>query len=610
MMALLISSLLLGLLIFPMVGHAEKIKTVQKNDEKNKAITYSFYDASEHGHTSSRSSILSPTFYIYAGNITAEQADELIAQLEMEQVVEEWAAQIYVVNPLDKKEYTQEDSKAFLQLLASTHGVPNGVSNIKIIGIDQGATFVNEELADLMYPVAGVMTIGGTVGEDSAIHSPVPAYVSNSSDQVAELYTQANESELVEEEKEFKYYANSKAELQQVIVSQKEETLAEAFSNAWNKVLSKNYRMHNKTTEFYMADVTQITSDYDLEPVIDFEALDVTYNQMEKEPIEGKGEYTWYEYIPAKIKEKDSIPLVVTLHGFGNDPRIQGDTSGWVELAASEGLIVVSPEWQDKADNFSGNDGLGEAGILSLIDMLKEKYPQIDPSQVYITGLSAGGSKAALWGAKYSEIFAAAASISSPGVDKEELTAISEKYSGGQVPYLYICGDHDFFQMIPVDGSSPNGMPNIFFDDPNVSMFEFIQAYQRINQLEISEEPDLALNPYYGVKMTNQKETKLGNKDILSGTLTTDDDQTLIELVAIKDLAHWNYRPEAAFVWAFFQQYKRNTTDGSLEFNDSPTGNVASTADKSESKFINIVLVIVVVIAVIAGAVIYKYKKK
>lgn len=600
-------TLLVGYLLVPISVKADTIKTSLKHDEKNTSLTYAFYDASAHGFTSSRSSILTPKFYIYGGHFTSEQADDLIAKLEMEKVIEAWGAQVYVVNPLNSKNYTQEDSKAFLQLLSSTHNIPNGVSNIKIIGIDDGATFVNESLTDLMYPVAGVMTIGGTVRENVSLKSTVPTYISNSTNEVVDLYNQANDSELVKENKSFKFYANSKEKLQQVIVANKQESLAKAFKNAWSEVLSKNYRMHNKTTEYYMADVTKITSDYALEPITDFKAIGITYNQMEKKPIDGKGDYTWYEYVPEKSADKASTPLIVTLHGFGNDPRIQGDTSGWVELAAKENLIVVSPEWQAKEENFSGNDGLGEEGVLALIDMLKEKYPQINPSQIYVTGLSAGGSKAALWGAKYSEIFAAAASISAPGIDKVELTKISENYSGGEVPYLYICGDHDFFKMIPVDGSSPNGMPNL--SDPNVSMFEFIQAYQRINQLNVSKTYDLKLNPYYGVKLTGQKESKLGDKDILSGILVNSDNQPLIELVAIKDQAHWNYRPEAALVWDFFKQYKRHTKDGSLEFIATKTDDAASQSDKKSTTNNIVIIGLVLVFAVIGGLVVYQKKK-
>ena len=72
------------------------------------------------------------------------------------------------------------------------------------------------------------------------------------------------------------------------------------------------------------------------------------------------GKYTWFEYLPNQVidTKKDSVPLVLTLHGNGNDPRVQAYSSGWIELAAKENFIVVSPEWQDASVNFSKCDGL------------------------------------------------------------------------------------------------------------------------------------------------------------------------------------------------------------------------------------------------------------
>lgn len=40
-----------------------------------------------------------------------------------------------------------------------------------------------------------------------------------------------------------------------------------------------------------------------------------------------------------------------------------------------------------------------------------------------------------------------------------------------------------------------------------------------------------------------------------------------MKLAAVKDLAHWNYKPEAAFIWDFFQDYQRNTENGALIIN-------------------------------------------
>ena len=39
---------------------------------------------------------------------------------------------------------------------------------------------------------------------------------------------------------------------------------------------------------------------------------------------------------------------VIMLHGNGNDPRIQGESSGWVEVAATHTIMLTSIEWQGR----------------------------------------------------------------------------------------------------------------------------------------------------------------------------------------------------------------------------------------------------------------------
>ena len=64
--------------------------------------------------------------------------------------------------------------------------------------------------------------------------------------------------------------------------------------------------------------------------------------------VENPDKYLWYEYLPKQVQNpaKGTVPLVVILHGHGNDPRIQSETAGFVELAADEGYMVVEIEWQ------------------------------------------------------------------------------------------------------------------------------------------------------------------------------------------------------------------------------------------------------------------------
>lgn len=546
------------------LNDGSKLKLAKNEDGTD--TNYYYYNAYEDGFTPTRADVVIPTYYIFAGSKTQEEANKIVEELNMINNLEQWGAQVYVVNPLNEEGYGNDDKEEFIDLV----GI--GVKNVKVIGIDEGSTFVNNYISQSCYFVAGMMLYGGEINENLEKNDVVPAYLSNSNENVQAFYKHINEATEEENSDKYTIYRNKDNSLQAVAVSSKEEDLSEAFNNAWESIFSQNYRQHNDISEFYNLSARDVTDSYDLIEIPIFEDLDISYNQMIDESVTGmSGKYTWFEYVPNSINESEneSVPLIVNLHGNQNDPRLQGDSTGWPELAAKENFIMVAPEWQDKEVNFFGCDGLGEEGVMNLIKDLKVKYPQIDPSRIYLTGLSIGGAESFLLGAKYSDVFAAVGIVAGVNVFAEEVTEISENYTGGEVPLLYICGDHDFFQMIPVDGSSQYGTQYLYGDqvwdeDENTHIFSSLQAYQKINGLEVTE-MDMSKNEYYGIGLDNQQWTKLGDKDMYTGTLSNENG-VVMELAAVKDLAHWNYKPEAEYIWNFFKNYERNIENGELIF--------------------------------------------
>lgn len=546
------------------LNDGSKLKLAKNEDGTD--TNYYYYNAYEDGFTPTRADVVIPTYYIFAGSKTQEEANKIVEELNMINNLEQWGAQVYVVNPLNEEGYGNDDKEAFIDLV----GI--GVKNVKVIGIDEGSTFVNNYISQSCYFVAGMMLYGGEINENLEKNDVVPAYLSNSNENVQAFYKHINEATEEENSDKYTIYRNKDNSLQAVAVSSKEEDLSEAFNNAWESIFSQNYRQHNDISEFYNLSARDVTDSYDLIEIPIFEDLDISYNQMIYESVTGmSGKYTWFEYVPNSINESEneSVPLIVNLHGNQNDPRLQGDSTGWPELAAKENFIMVAPEWQDKEVNFFGCDGLGEEGVMNLIKDLKVKYPQIDPSRIYLTGLSIGGAESFLLGAKYSDVFAAVGIVAGVNVFAEEVAEISENYTGGEVPLLYICGDHDFFQMIPVDGSSQYGTQYLYGDqvwdeDENTHIFSSLQAYQKINGLEVTE-MDMSKNEYYGIGLDNQQWTKLGDKDMYTGTLSNENG-VVMELAAVKDLAHWNYKPEAEYIWNFFKNYERNIENGELIF--------------------------------------------
>lgn len=510
-------------------------------------LTYFAYNAKEDGFDSDRTDIMSPAFYIFAGNVDEKGANELVSDLGMADEVQKWAGTVFVVNPLDGSGYGEKDLGAFLELVNSQ----GPAKNVKVVGIEDGGTFVNNYVSQKCYFVAGMFVYNGEMEEGLDYLVPVPVYLTGDNQTAVDYYTKANEGEKLA-----------------VVETGTESDLGAAFGNAWDKVLSKTYRIYNWTTEFYSSNIMDHNTPYELSEIVDFDALGIKYITCKDEKVSGMdGAYTWFEYVPESVlkMEEKTVPLVVSCHGNKNDPHIQGDTTGWPETAAREGFIVVSPEWQPKDINFTSCDGLGEEGVVALVGDLMEKYPQIDPSRVYISGLSAGGAFSFMMGIKHSDIFAAAAPVSGVNSFASEIQEALKDYSGHGTPLLYMCGDYDFFQMIPVDGSSPNGMPGLWESDENVRIFSSLQAYQKTLGLPVSEEPDMEANPYYGIALDDWKKVPLGDKEMYTGTLSGDKG-VVMELAAILDQPHWNYKGEADYIWNFFSRYSRDVESGEMVF--------------------------------------------
>ena len=119
----------------------------------------------------------------------------------------------------------------------------------------------------------------------------------------------------------------------------------------------------------------------------------------------------WF-YAPDDVR---NLALVVVLHGCTQTAAQYDVGSGWSDLAERYGFAVLFPE-QRRANNanrcfnwFLPDDttrGAGEAAsIRQMIDAVAQRLP-IDPTRVFVTGLSAGGAMANAMLATYPETFA------------------------------------------------------------------------------------------------------------------------------------------------------------------------------------------------------------
>jgi len=155
------------------------------------------------------------------------------------------------------------------------------------------------------------------------------------------------------------------------------------------------------------------------------------------------GDLKMYAYVPAQ--RPPSPPLVVVLHGCGQNAAGYDLGAGWWTLAKHYGFALLMPE-QQRANNvngcfnwFNAQDiarDCGEAGsIRQMIARMVADY-DIDEQRIFVTGLSAGGAMTSVMLALYPEVFAAGAIIAGLpfGVARSMQSALFEMHRSSSRP--------------------------------------------------------------------------------------------------------------------------------------------------------------------------------
>ncbi len=494
-----------------------------------------------------------PTFFVYPdAPVDQAAAEKLVDALGLQPILENNFGSVVVINPVGAKYDAAADFDCFVKMFNKSRS-----GNLKVLGFGEGATFVNQVIAlKAADHVAGIVTVGGKPAKlpKGFASYGVPAFVAGkTAAKVAKEYEALNA-------------ACAPAEpLLQVVTSAATEPGA-VFAEAWEKVLSRNFRYNNYKHTHYEGGQFGQYGPYELEPYTDWERLGIERIKVEQPMAFGpQGQQgpnvpkqLWYEYWPKELKEgaaPKSVPMVVLLHGNANDPRTQAETSGFLQVAGEERFFVVEMEWQG-SQSFQA---MGQDGVETVIYQLLAKYPQLDPARVYAEGLSAGSMTATALGIKKSHVFAAVGGHSGglfggmgagpfPGFEAIWNEA-TQKRGAVETAYCSVFGTKD----TTVPYMTPdNWKGNSYLNAWN--------AYEQMNGMTVVRDMDFSVDPVFGQVLRDRESVKTakGEGIVMETGQLYKGDVPLIRLVAVMDYGHWNFMPTARVMWDFFKHYRRD----------------------------------------------------
>ncbi len=348
-----------------------------------------------------------------------------LKDLGLIRIIDEAIGSVILVTPADGKAFGAGDQKYYYALqtamLAQKAGAGgrNGASYSDaeyfggfgytyVIGIDGGATYLNDYVAgtlDFVSRIAGLLLVNGKMQDVRPVAGIVPVYLVNAPDGVVEKYRKVNGADAYSRKGEVETWFNQQLPLRRVMLARTATPdLPALINDAYYNLFTHAMRvpvgrpgLHSASTPYQgysmdqaplsLSERNAVFNGATRDGIRVFERKDDRFKKL----ATPNGEYlqTWFDYLPTEVVDgtaaKGSVPLVLALHGGGDDPRQFVEEIGLLPLAGAERFALVAPEHQSSMPTLN-------ASLPALVEYTLQKWPALDPSRVYVTGYSLGGA--------------------------------------------------------------------------------------------------------------------------------------------------------------------------------------------------------------------------
>jgi len=422
-----------------------------------------------------------------------------------------------------------------------------GYGNEYYIGIDGGA----------------MLLVGGTMQDFRQVASYVPVYLVNAQSDVVAKYKAANDTDASSFQGDVVSYYNQALPLKKVVVAQDDNPDVAAYiQDAYYSLFVKamRYSPTGGLHPFSLCARSAILSGGETP-----DGTKVTYHLEDRfsDVTTADGEYlqSWYEVLPDEVlagtAPAGSVPLILALHGMGDDPLMFIDGNGYINLAATERVAVVAPQHQEIFwTNVDGSfvDGIESVIMPALVRYMLETYPALDASRVYITGYSMGG-----WATMKTingDVALLAAAVPMSGMAHTGTDEQVAQFETLDLPILFTTSTRDM---------------GMLFDDTTAGIAsnhqKQILQYLGYNEMDSFSDYDFATYPMAGFKADSGLTVTLNGEFVNHRWfLNNEDGVPMVGLGITEGLVHSLYPEFAKIMWDFASQYSRDLETGAVVY--------------------------------------------